>query len=181
LTDLRFFLDLCRNHFPPYYSIPGIHTAAASYSEEEITPTEVLVLGVHGAALLARESRPTIPRADDTPRIVHATPADGPSHEPSEAAGVANDTHERPDVAILILDDSQVMFSEGRITRLKRCWEDMMGVLDNPRGVHPKMATVLEGAFTKIEQIGGDIGRDKRTRKNPRTWDDNNSNTMYLD
>ncbi|KAJ7120878.1 hypothetical protein C8R44DRAFT_877205 [Mycena epipterygia] len=40
---------------------------------------------------------------------------------------------------------------------------------------------VLEGAFAKIENIGGDIGRDKRRRKNPRTWDDNNANTMYLD
>lgn len=56
-----------------------------------------------------------------------------------------------------------------------------MGVLDNPRGVHPKLAAILEGGFTKIERIGGDIGRDKRRRKNARTWDDNNANTMYLD
>ncbi|KAJ6616229.1 hypothetical protein B0H10DRAFT_2037908 [Mycena sp. CBHHK59/15] len=64
---------------------------------------------------------------------------------------------------------------------LKRCWEEMMGAIDNPRGVHPNLAAVFEGAFAKIEKIGGDIGTDKRSRKNPRTWADSNSNTMYLD
>ncbi|KAJ6614053.1 hypothetical protein B0H10DRAFT_2046363, partial [Mycena sp. CBHHK59/15] len=56
----------------------------------------------------------------------------------------------------------------------------MMGAIDNPHGVHPNLAAVFEGAFAKIEKIGGDIGTDKRRRKNPRTWADSNSNTMYL-
>jgi hypothetical protein len=43
------------------------------------------------------------------------------------------------------------------------------------------MAAVLEGTFGKVERIGGDIGKDKRRRKNPRAWEDNNSNTMFLD
>jgi hypothetical protein len=57
----------------------------------------------------------------------------------------------------------------------------MMDVIENPRGIHPKMAAVLESTFGKVERIGGDIGKDKRRRKNPRTWADNNSNTMFLD
>ncbi|KAJ6607443.1 hypothetical protein B0H10DRAFT_2071742 [Mycena sp. CBHHK59/15] len=57
----------------------------------------------------------------------------------------------------------------------------MMELLENPRGVHPKMAKVLEKTCSKLEKVGGDIGRDKRRRTNPRTWADNNENTMYLD
>lgn len=56
-----------------------------------------------------------------------------------------------------------------------------MDLLDSPQGVHPKLATVLESAFVKVEKIGGDIGKDKRRRTNPRTWEDNNENTLYLD
>jgi hypothetical protein len=58
----------------------------------------------------------------------------------------------------------------------------MLDVIENPQGVRPKMAAVLENTFGgKVERIGGDIGKDKRRRKNPRTWADNNSNTMFLD
>ncbi|KAJ7678816.1 hypothetical protein B0H17DRAFT_1139210 [Mycena rosella] len=35
LTNLRFFLDMRRNHYPPYYSIPGVN---ASESEEDDEP-----------------------------------------------------------------------------------------------------------------------------------------------
>ncbi|KAJ6598587.1 hypothetical protein B0H10DRAFT_2085844 [Mycena sp. CBHHK59/15] len=73
------------------------------------------------------------------------------------------------------------MAPTGRKIHLKGCWEEMMGAIDNPRGVHPNLAAVFEGAFAKIEKIGGNIGMDKRRRKNPRTWTDKNSNTMYLD
>ncbi|KAJ6608001.1 hypothetical protein B0H10DRAFT_2069270 [Mycena sp. CBHHK59/15] len=44
---------------------------------------------------------------------------------------------------------------------LERCWEEMMGAIDNPRGVHPNLAAVFEGAFAKIEKIGGDIGQTR--------------------
>ncbi|KAJ6597889.1 hypothetical protein B0H10DRAFT_2086842 [Mycena sp. CBHHK59/15] len=57
----------------------------------------------------------------------------------------------------------------------------MMGAIDNPRRVHPNLVAIFEGAFAKIEKIGGDIGTDKRRRKNLCTWADSNSNTMYLD
>ncbi|KAJ7453245.1 hypothetical protein B0H11DRAFT_1741442 [Mycena galericulata] len=37
-TDLRFFLDMRRNHFPPYYSIPGVNAPEADdENEEEVT------------------------------------------------------------------------------------------------------------------------------------------------
>ncbi|KAJ7466400.1 hypothetical protein FB451DRAFT_945412, partial [Mycena latifolia] len=75
----------------------------------------------------------------------------------------------------------QVHFSEARRVNLKRCFDDIMNLMEDPRGVHPKMAKVLEKACGKMEQVGGDIGRDKRRRTNARTWADNNEKTMYLD
>jgi hypothetical protein len=51
LTDLRFFLDLCRNHFPPYYTIPGIHTSKDTDVEEDQSTGDVVVIGVRGGAL----------------------------------------------------------------------------------------------------------------------------------
>ncbi|KAF7344983.1 SWIM-type domain-containing protein [Mycena venus] len=191
LADLRFFLDLRRNHFPPYYTIPGIHTSAHTDSDEDPQPKEVLVLGIRGAVAPSREERPEIARE---PASVDGCQDQTSASAPTDRESVQNDSREETD-GVRIDDaqersddeeevsdrDNRVKFSEGRVIHLKRCWEDMMGVINNPRGVHPKMAAVLEGAFAKIENIGGDIGRDKRRRKNPRTWDDNNANIMYLD
>ncbi|KAJ6605666.1 hypothetical protein B0H10DRAFT_1957176 [Mycena sp. CBHHK59/15] len=58
--DLRFFLDLRRSHFPPYYSIPGIHTSAQPNSDENPQPKEVLVLGIRSVAAPTREERPEL-------------------------------------------------------------------------------------------------------------------------
>ncbi|KAF7372301.1 SWIM-type domain-containing protein [Mycena venus] len=191
LTDLRFFLDLRRNHFPPYYTIPGIHDSAHPDSDEDPQPKEVLVLGIRGAVAPSRQERPEIAHP---PASVDGCQDQTSASPPADRESIQNDSREETDG--VSMDDAQegsddeeevsdrdnrVKFSEGRVIHLKRCWENMMGVINNPRGVHPKMAAVLEGAFAKIENIGGDIGRDKRRRKNPRTWDGNNANTMYLD
>jgi hypothetical protein len=40
-------------------------------------------------------------------------------------------------------------------------------------GVHHKMAAIMEDAFVKVEKVGGDIGKHKKKRKNPRT-------TLYI-
>ena len=64
---------------------------------------------------------------------------------------------------------------------MKECFGEIIAQMENPRGVHPKMAKILEGVSSKVEKVGGDISRDLGRRKNPRTWKDNNANTMYLD
>ncbi|KAJ7432626.1 hypothetical protein B0H11DRAFT_1759960, partial [Mycena galericulata] len=71
--------------------------------------------------------------------------------------------------------------SEARMIHLKRCFETMMEVMQDPCGVHPKMAKVLEKTVAPVERVGADIHRDKRRRTNPCTWADNNENTMFLD
>ena len=48
-------------------------------------------------------------------------------------------------------------------------------------GVHPKMGSVLEGVFGRIERVGGDVGKNKRRRTSPHTWKDSTQNTMFLD
>jgi hypothetical protein len=74
-----------------------------------------------------------------------------------------------------------VFYSEARRQHLKRCFEDLLDVTSIETGVHPKMAYILEGVFQDIERVGGDVGRDKRRRKNQHTWKDSNRNTLYLD
>ncbi|KAF7370832.1 SWIM-type domain-containing protein [Mycena sanguinolenta] len=168
LTDLRFFLDLRRNHFPPYYTIPGIHTLAQPENDEESPqPSEVIVLGVRGSITpMVEEERPG---SACTPRPDVSTPNDGcqqdnlaagvreneasegdagPSETVEKAAGDEVDDSEDPEE--LVDGDRRVTFAEARRIHLKRCWDEMMDAIDNPRGVHPKLAAVLEGAFTKI-------------------------------
>lgn len=45
LDSLVFFLDLRRNHYPPYYSMPGIHTDA-TIPDDDTTDTNIRVLGL---------------------------------------------------------------------------------------------------------------------------------------
>ncbi|KAJ7689379.1 hypothetical protein B0H17DRAFT_937218, partial [Mycena rosella] len=71
--------------------------------------------------------------------------------------------------------------SEAKRVNLKRCFTKIMELMEDPRGVHPKVAKVLENTCSRVERVRGDISMDKRRQKNPHTWQDNNENTMYLD
>ncbi|KAF8991914.1 hypothetical protein BDZ89DRAFT_973614, partial [Hymenopellis radicata] len=75
----------------------------------------------------------------------------------------------------------QVFFSAAQIEHLKRCFDDMIGITSSSSGVHPSMAKVLLGVFNRVEDIGGDIGREKRRRPGSRTWKDSTENTLFLD
>ncbi|KAJ7440656.1 hypothetical protein B0H11DRAFT_1750607, partial [Mycena galericulata] len=68
-----------------------------------------------------------------------------------------------------------------RITHLKRCFEELLEVAENPIGVQPKMAARLDHLFRPIENAANEIRDHKRRRKNPRTWKDSTQNTMFLD
>ncbi|KAJ7160655.1 hypothetical protein C8R43DRAFT_947865 [Mycena crocata] len=203
INDLRFFLNLRRNHYPPYYSIPGIHDTDENdpSSADESEPSEIVVLGVRGAVLQTREqvvgsspTRPTMQSIENSEAtgnkegIVASQEARDDAAPVATSSGAALDM--QPTREVEDDDDSEeaecdrddcIQFPESRKLHLKRCFEDMMGVLDNTHGVHPETASILETAFGKIERIGGDIGKDKRRRTHARTWEDNNSTTMYLD
>ncbi|KDR65420.1 hypothetical protein GALMADRAFT_260202 [Galerina marginata CBS 339.88] len=58
----------------------------------------------------------------------------------------------------------------------------MLETAGSSGGMHPKMGSILDEVFQKVEKVGGDIGKHKRRRKNPKTWKDSNKkNTLYLD
>jgi hypothetical protein len=58
---------------------------------------------------------------------------------------------------------------------------EVIAQMENPRGVHSKLAKILDTLANKVENVGGDIARDRGRRTNARTWKDTNANTMYLD
>jgi hypothetical protein len=66
---------------------------------------------------------------------------------------------------------------------LKRCFDDILDAAASPTGIHPKMGSIFGNVFREVEEVGasGDIGKDKRRRKNPHTWRDSTKNTLYLD
>jgi hypothetical protein len=82
---------------------------------------------------------------------------------------------------LLLISSFQIFYSEEEKNDLKRCFSDMMAVVEGQGGVHPKMAGILNKVFTSVKKVGGDIGKHKRRRLSQRTWKDSNSNTMYLD
>ncbi|KAF8197642.1 hypothetical protein K438DRAFT_1967191 [Mycena galopus ATCC 62051] len=66
LTDLSFFANLRRNHFPPYYSIAGIHhTVGSSSDEEDEEEVEIQILGKGISRSQPCSSRPQTP-VDET-------------------------------------------------------------------------------------------------------------------
>ncbi|KAF8888894.1 hypothetical protein BDZ89DRAFT_955967 [Hymenopellis radicata] len=75
----------------------------------------------------------------------------------------------------------QIFFSDAEILHYKRCFEDMLGVAQSKTGVHPKMGKILRDIFGRVEDVGGDIGREKRRRTGSRTWKDSTQNTLFMD
>ena len=67
----------------------------------------------------------------------------------------------------------------------KNEFKDILEVAASPTGIHPKMRSIMifDNVSKKVtvEEIGGDIGKDKRRRRNPQTWRDSTKNTLYLD
>ena len=75
----------------------------------------------------------------------------------------------------------QIHYSPGKSLHLKRCFDDILDSTVSPTGIHPKMGSVFDNVFRNVEEVGGDIGKDKRRRKNPQTWSDSTRNNFYLD
>ncbi|KAE9401186.1 hypothetical protein BT96DRAFT_795540, partial [Gymnopus androsaceus JB14] len=59
-------------------------------------------------------------------------------------------------------------FSPGTLAKTRKAFDDMLSVAGEPQGVHPKLARILKRTFNDVEQVGGDLGKDKRRRTNPR-------------
>jgi hypothetical protein len=79
------------------------------------------------------------------------------------------------------LASTKVHYSEACHIFIKTCFSDLMVVVEKPGGLHPKMAAIIDSIFSRIENVGGNIGWHKRRRISQRTWKDSNGNMLYLD
>ncbi|SJL10785.1 uncharacterized protein ARMOST_14179 [Armillaria ostoyae] len=178
LHNLRFFLDLRRNHYPPYYSIPGIHRDTAGEDVENVETTEVHML------LLGRSRRQAHSRQVSTSSTFSFPITEDSENEgtPTKEKDTEIDTEQdEGDDEAEQEDPERIFFGEAEIQHLERCYDDMMGVATSKRGVHPKMTRALRKVFDVITEVGSDIGKEKRRRTMPRTWKDSTPNTLYLD
>ncbi|KAG6905685.1 hypothetical protein DXG01_001259 [Tephrocybe rancida] len=173
LHSLEFFLKLCRQHYTPYYAIEGIHFKVPV--EEIETNINVCVLG----------------HLQSTPTIVPELPS--PSQEvPPHATLPIVEMLQEANANMIDKDveaeengegepDDRVFYSEARRLHLEDCFGDLMDVIKGNRGVHPKLAKVLDDVFGQVEKVGGDISRHKRRKGSQQMWKDMNRNTLYID
>ena len=56
----------------------------------------------------------------------------------------------------------QIHFSPGKIMYLKRCFDDILNAAASSIGIHPKMESVFDNVFKKVEEVGEDIGKDTK-------------------
>jgi hypothetical protein len=56
---------------------------------------------------------------------------------------------------------AQVFIPEAWQAHAKHCFSDLMVVIVQPGGLHPKMAAIVDSVLNKVEKVRGDIGRHK--------------------
>jgi SWIM zinc finger. len=82
LTDLQFFWNLRRHHYPPYYSISGIHTNAGECENtDDLNEVQVLLLGHKGGSISMSSTPRSSSPAEET------WPGGSSSTAPVDAAG----------------------------------------------------------------------------------------------
>ena len=72
-------------------------------------------------------------------------------------------------------NSTKVSFSTAGGQHLRECFDEILDAAAS-QSVRPKMAAIMEDVFVKVdsvEKVGGDIGKHKKKRKNPRT-------TLYI-
>ncbi len=84
-NNFRFFLQLRRNHYPPYYIIPGIHDEVASSEDEEREEhkgreVEVLVLGGYVRQSQTQSRETTASQADPEQMDIVPDPSSDEGH-----------------------------------------------------------------------------------------------------
>jgi hypothetical protein len=134
------------------------------------------------------EVREVIDEAEDSNvQVATVMPVMGETGE--GASYTQNSDHLRVSYSLsgnyLAISDSEnttkVSFSAARRQHLRECFDEILDAAASQSGVHHKMAAAMEDVFVEIEKVGGNIGKHKKKRKNPRTWKDSTPNTVYLD
>ncbi|KDR83833.1 hypothetical protein GALMADRAFT_110768 [Galerina marginata CBS 339.88] len=193
LTRLDFFANLRRGRYPPFYSIKGIHEVESPDTSADEQEVEIIMLGGYSKSLNRQgtdtNSEISYDQGEDTgvqdsDAPVATDSADMVSREESRSDEELDNVHDS--MSDCLHDDEspdnskRVYFTKARCEHLKRCFEDMLIESSHGTGVHPKMGSILDNVFKQVERVGGDIGKHKRRRHNPKTWKDSNKNTLYL-
>ncbi|CAK5263800.1 unnamed protein product [Mycena citricolor] len=191
LRDLALFANLRRNHFPPYYVIPGIHDIEENEPEPE-HDVEIMVLHRgHSRSQSTSSSRMQTPEPDDdedNDRAPSPGPVTGPGLDDLESIDPSGDDDRDEDnnIRAFASDDEgtagdRVYISEAQRENLKRSFEALMETISRPSGIAPQLAEALRPALQMVEDAGGHIQAHKRKRKSQRTYKDSNKYTMFTE
>ncbi|KAJ7576556.1 hypothetical protein C8J56DRAFT_1061832 [Mycena floridula] len=152
LQDRRFFLNLRRNYFSPFYSLPGIHEAVEQESDkDECEEVEILILGG------SEENSPRETKSNSASVMV-----EHPSIDQSllQTLATSSSVEQEEDFNLEEAAVDRVFYSQARIQSLKRCFDEMLETAGAPGSVHPKMAKILDWVFTQVEQVVFCLGSD---------------------
>lgn len=191
LDNLSFFFKLRRQRYPPYYMIQGIHEdqipdGPDGDDSDDADSANIRVLGrdirmgrvnegtsdraSQGQLPLTEMNRHQSQRESDMEQREVVT--DEHSVTNVEGAPIEEDTGE--EINHFEGNESEeegdrVYYTAEESKTLKRCFSDMMELIDRKGGVHHKMAGILDKVFNGVKKVGGDIGEHKRWRMSQRT------------
>ncbi|CAK5283818.1 unnamed protein product [Mycena citricolor] len=185
LKDLALFAELRRNHFAPFYRIPGIHSMEND-DEEDMDDVEILVLHRDRSRTQSMaSSRVPSPDLDDEDQtdLPMSGLEDSASAEQESQIGADSDLED--DIRALASDDEgpasqKIYLSKARLENLKRSFAAMLETASDPQGMAPKLAEAIMPAVEAVEDTGGSIDRYQRRRKTHRTYKDSDKYTMFL-
>ncbi|KAF5361322.1 hypothetical protein D9757_015171 [Collybiopsis confluens] len=194
LNNLPFFHALRRNHFAPFYSIPEIHFKTeqeenfAASPELEFEQEDSQVQAASSPAHIHERSSPFCSDEDKLPLIELTKEVINPlvgnllgddEGESSKRVSIYHVfsclTRHMPDGIY------QMFFSSEYVEHTEENIQNMLGIIKQSQGVHPKLGKILKRAFDERNKTGKDITKEKRRRTTPRTWKDSNSVTLFMD
>ncbi|KAF5346609.1 hypothetical protein D9757_014284 [Collybiopsis confluens] len=170
LNNLPFFHALRQNHFAPFYSIPGIHFKTEQEENFAASPE------------LEFEQEDSQVQAASSPAHIHERSSPFCSDDEGESSKRVSIYHVFSCLTRHMPDGIyQMFFSSEYVKHTEENIQNMLGIIKQSQGVHPKLGKILKRAFDKLNKTGKDITKEKRRRTTPRTWKDSNSVTLFMD
>ncbi|KAJ8095385.1 hypothetical protein PM082_023155 [Marasmius tenuissimus] len=187
-TPVLFFHSLRRNHYPPFYNLPGINTTAESSvsDNEDEEEVDMIIIGTQSRTVCRTHSRTssrassefdTASSAYDVDEIEEQLLEEGLSNEDSSSP----EFDDMPEPFDDSTDTARVFVSPAQVDHMNGRWRTIMSLAQAPQGLHPKMYEGIKRAWDTIDKLGGDIEGELSARKMRRTYKDSTKATMYMD
>ncbi|KIM86981.1 hypothetical protein PILCRDRAFT_4225 [Piloderma croceum F 1598] len=168
LTNLKFFLNLGQNHYPPFYLIPGIHTEDLVTTDNE-TEVAIKVLGRTNGTIEVHIATSSIGQRSSSPHIPDSVNGDQSGDEENRGEeghgddGHSMDVEQQTDLPCNA-EVECVQHTATRFIHLQQCLETIRQVPMVPGGVHPKMSEALEAVLIPFKRMSADINKNKSHR-----------------